>query len=73
MNERINNLRRTFNFEKDVLITGKANIFYFSGFTSEDAMLLITPDDAYILLTAVIMFRRNSRQRILSLCVRRMD
>ncbi len=48
MNERINNLRKTFKFEKDVLITGKANIFYFSGFTSEDAMLLITPDEAYI-------------------------
>ena len=30
-------------------ITGKANIFYYSGFTSEDAALLITKDKSYII------------------------
>lgn len=48
MRKRIDKLRQKFDGDKAVLITGKPNIFYFSGFTSDDAYLLITPDSAYI-------------------------
>lgn len=39
------------NIEADcaVLISGGANVFYYSGFTSEDAYLLITRSDRYII------------------------
>lgn len=41
-------------FENDelcgaVLISGYANIFYYSGFTSDDAYLIITPSERYII------------------------
>lgn len=48
MQKRIEKLRKIIGEENAALISGRANIFYYSGFTSEDAYLLITPDSAYI-------------------------
>lgn len=42
MNTRINELRKNIG-ENAALIISKANIFYYSGFTSEDAIVIITP------------------------------
>lgn len=42
MNTRINELRKNIG-ENAALIVSKANIFYYSGFTSEDATVIITP------------------------------
>jgi len=48
MKNRIDILRQRLGDSKAALISGRANIFYYSGFTSEDAMLLITPDKSII-------------------------
>lgn len=42
MNTRINELRKNIG-ENAALIVSKANIFYYAGFTSEDATVIITP------------------------------
>lgn len=42
--DRIDRLRTLFNDNEAVLISSYPNIFYYSGFTSEDATLLITKD-----------------------------
>lgn len=48
MEKRINALREKLGEERAALISSRANIFYYSGFTSEDAKLLITPEKAII-------------------------
>ncbi|MCH5186382.1 MAG: aminopeptidase P family protein [Oscillospiraceae bacterium] len=47
MDLRIDALRKSMG-EKSAYITSKANIFYYSGFTSEDAYLIITPARAIL-------------------------
>ncbi|MDO4565312.1 MAG: Xaa-Pro peptidase family protein [Clostridia bacterium] len=51
MNDRIERLRKQMDKKglNAVLVTGKTNIRYFSGFTSEDATLVITGDEAFLL------------------------
>lgn len=44
MLERVNKLRELLNDSEAALITGYPNIFYYSGFTSEDAYLVISHD-----------------------------
>lgn len=48
MEHRINKLTAKLGENEGVLITGKPNIFYYSGFTSEDAYLYISPNSRYI-------------------------
>lgn len=48
--QRLEVLRKSFTECDGVYITGKANIFYYSGFTSEDGALLIT-DERAVLIT----------------------
>ncbi|MCX7715131.1 MAG: aminopeptidase P family protein [Clostridia bacterium] len=48
MDSRIDALRRKLSCEQAALITGKPNIFYYSGFTSEDAVLIISHDRAML-------------------------
>lgn len=50
MLERVDKLRELLDEGEGAFISGKANIFYYSGFTSEDARLIIT-HDRRILLT----------------------
>jgi len=47
--QRLEKLRSLMGENTTSLISSKANIFYYSGFTSEDARLLITPDKQYII------------------------
>jgi len=47
--KRLEALRKVMSEFDAFYITGKANIFYYSGFTSEDAALVITPDRAVII------------------------
>ena len=47
--QRLEVLRKSFTECDGVYITGKANIFYYSGFTSEDGALLITADRAVLI------------------------
>lgn len=47
--QRLEKLRSLMEENTAVFISGKANIFYYSGFTSDDARLLITPDKQYII------------------------
>lgn len=46
---RVENLRKTLNHDEAVYISGYANIFYYSGFTSSDARLIITPKESILL------------------------
>ena len=46
---RIDKLKKNLNNFDGFYISGKANIFYYSGFTSEDAALLVTADRAVII------------------------
>lgn len=52
MKERIDKLRGCLQDGQALYITSYANIFYYSGFTSEDAALLITSEDALLLTDA---------------------
>ncbi len=49
MLQRIDTLFKSTGLCGAVLISGFANIFYYSGFTSEDALLLLTPEERYII------------------------
>ena len=49
MTNRVEKLRKKLNMGEGVLISSKANIFYYSGFTSEDGMLYISKDKAALL------------------------
>lgn len=49
MHKRLEKLRSSIGDNDAVLITSKANIFYYSGFTSEDARLVISHNDAVII------------------------
>lgn len=49
MTNRVEKLRKKLNADEGVLISSKANIFYYSGFTSEDAMLYISKEKATLL------------------------
>ncbi|MBP3361830.1 MAG: aminopeptidase P family protein [Clostridia bacterium] len=49
MNERVLRLVDELFDNEGALISGRANIFYYSGFTSEDAMLFLTKDRCVIL------------------------
>ena len=49
MLQRIDTLFKSTGLRGAVLISGFANIFYYSGFTSEDAFLLITAEERYII------------------------
>lgn len=49
MRKRINALVKTLKDDECALISSYANIFYFSGFTSEDAYLLISKNDCFII------------------------
>lgn len=44
MSQRIDNLIQSVGNDKAILISGYPNIFYYSGFTSEDAYLIISPE-----------------------------
>lgn len=49
MQQRIDRLFCGIGSDKSVFISGFANIFYYSGFTSEDAFLLLTSEKNYII------------------------
>lgn len=48
MSARLDKLKNILNDNEAVIISGYPNIFYYSGFTSEDAMLVISHDGQYI-------------------------
>ncbi len=49
MNKRVDRLRELLGDDECAFISGKANIFYYSGFTSEDARLIISHDKKLLL------------------------
>ena len=49
MTNRVEKLQKKLNTGEGVLISSKANIFYYSGFTSEDGMLYISKEKAVLL------------------------
>ena len=49
MNERMDRLFENLPSDVAVFINGYANIFYYSGFTSADAYLLLTRDERFII------------------------
>ena len=49
MNKRVEKLRNSIDDHTAVFISGQANILYYSGFTSEDAFLIISHDKAVII------------------------
>lgn len=49
MNSRLDNLKNLIENNQAVIISGYPNIFYYSGFTSEDATLVISHENQYII------------------------
>ncbi len=68
MQTRIDKLRKSINADECVLISGKANIFYYSGFRSEDAYLIISQEKQIIVTDSRYTIQAKEQAPNFELC-----